>query len=372
MFDASAQDCGMGDRRPHRPDWRRFAARRPVRRSERLSRRHREAWSSEKTGRELTLSGDLKLSVFPWIALESGPGFARRCAGLRPGAVRLDPASAGRRASAAAAARQGRSRQRAARRRAHPADHRRERSQQLGGSRRERSRRRRPPTDARPTEAADGRGPARSATRRSCMENRQEKSRREVRDFNLKTGRLASGEPFDFATDFVLDQDRSLSAKVKVAANVTADLERNVHRLAEPKIDVTRFGRGLSRRRRAGARCARSRCEADIGAGAVLARWPDGEDDLERATGCRPPACRSRCSAKDCNVNLASQTLELDRTRCRCRRRAHHRQSHRRGDSRCAEAQGLAQARSAVAARVAAEARRRRAADDRSERAASS
>ena len=27
----------------------------------------------EKTGRELTLSGDLKLSVFPWIAIESGP-----------------------------------------------------------------------------------------------------------------------------------------------------------------------------------------------------------------------------------------------------------------------------------------------------------
>jgi hypothetical protein len=27
----------------------------------------------EKTGRELTLSGDLKLSVFPWIALEAGP-----------------------------------------------------------------------------------------------------------------------------------------------------------------------------------------------------------------------------------------------------------------------------------------------------------
>ena len=27
----------------------------------------------QKTGRELTLSGDLKLSVFPWIALEAGP-----------------------------------------------------------------------------------------------------------------------------------------------------------------------------------------------------------------------------------------------------------------------------------------------------------
>ena len=27
----------------------------------------------ESTGRELTLAGDIKLSVFPWIALELGP-----------------------------------------------------------------------------------------------------------------------------------------------------------------------------------------------------------------------------------------------------------------------------------------------------------
>ena len=46
----------------------------------------------EKTGRELTLSGELKLSVFPWIALETGPACARRCARLRPGALRFDPA----------------------------------------------------------------------------------------------------------------------------------------------------------------------------------------------------------------------------------------------------------------------------------------
>ncbi len=97
------------------------------------------------------------------------------------------------------------------------------------------------------------------------MENRQEKSRREVRDFNLKTGRLASGEPFDFATDFVLDQDRSLSAKVKVAAKVTADLEHNV---ASPRRAEDRrhdLGPGLSGRRRAGRgarEIARSRCRA--------------------------------------------------------------------------------------------------------------
>src|SRR6185436_16708644 len=42
------------------------------------------------------------------------------------------------------------------------------------------------------------------------MENRQEKTRQVIRDFNLKTGRLASGEPFDLSTDFVFDQQPSL------------------------------------------------------------------------------------------------------------------------------------------------------------------
>src|ERR1041384_5354752 len=43
-----------------------------------------ERMVEQKTGRDLTLSGDLKLSVFPWIALETGaaslgdaPGFGR-------------------------------------------------------------------------------------------------------------------------------------------------------------------------------------------------------------------------------------------------------------------------------------------------------
>ena len=42
----------------------------------------------------------------------------------------------------------------------------------------------------------------------------------------------------------MLDQDRSLIVKVKLAADVTADLQRNAHRLAEPKIDLTVSGQG--------------------------------------------------------------------------------------------------------------------------------
>src|SRR4029079_13538795 len=38
----------------------------------------------EKTGRELTLSGDLKLSVFPWVALEAGPATLGDAPGFGP------------------------------------------------------------------------------------------------------------------------------------------------------------------------------------------------------------------------------------------------------------------------------------------------
>src|SRR5678815_5006052 len=43
-----------------------------------------EKMVEEKTGRELTLSGDLKLSVFPWIALETGPASLGDAPGFGP------------------------------------------------------------------------------------------------------------------------------------------------------------------------------------------------------------------------------------------------------------------------------------------------
>ncbi len=141
------------------------------------------------------------------------------------------------------------------------------------------------------------------------MEDRQQKSRREVRDFNLKTGRLASGEPFDFATDFVLDQDKSLTARVKVAATVTADLDRNVHRLAEPKIDVNVSGAGYPADGVPVEVRAKS-LEADIAKElysldtlTVKTTW--------KSDGLPAAGVPVAFSAKDCNVNLASQTLEL-------------------------------------------------------------
>ena len=76
------------------------------------------------------------------------------------------------------------------------------------------------------------------------LEDRGAKTRRVVRDFSLETGRLASGEPFDLKTGFVLDQEPSSSIEVHLAAAVTADLERNTHRLAKPEIDVTFSGQG--------------------------------------------------------------------------------------------------------------------------------
>ena len=141
------------------------------------------------------------------------------------------------------------------------------------------------------------------------MENRKDKSRREVRDFHLKTGRLASGETFPLALDFVLDQDRSLIVKVKLAADVTADLERNAHRLAEPKIDLTVSGQGYPADGVPVEVRAKS-LEADVGqelyrldALAIKTTW--------KSDGLPAAGVPVAFSAKDCNVNLASQTLEL-------------------------------------------------------------
>ena len=262
----------------------------------------------EKTGRELTLSGDLKLSVFPWIALESGPASLGDAQGFGPEpfvsirdarvGVRLLPLLSGK-------VEVGNVRLDGARIRLITDENGRNNWADLGESEGEE-------TPA-PTESGATEVPTVASLEISdaavVMENRQEKSRREVRDFNLKTGRLASGEPFDFATDFVLDQDKSLTAKVKVAATVTADLDRNVHRLAEPKIDVNVSGAGYPAEGVPVEVRAKS-LEADIAKElysldtlTVKTTW--------KSDGLPAAGVPVAFSAKDCNVNLASQTLEL-------------------------------------------------------------
>jgi AsmA protein len=262
----------------------------------------------EKTGRELTLSGDLKLSVFPWIALQSGPASLGEHQGFGPEpfvsirdarvGVRLLPLLSGK-------VEVGNVRLDGARIRLITDENGRNNWADLGESEGEE-----PPA---PTASGATEVPTVASLEISdaavVMEDRQQKSRREVRDFNLKTGRLASGEPFDFATDFVLDQDKSLTARVKVAATVTADLDRNVHRLAEPKIDVNVSGAGYPADGVPVEVRAKS-LEADIAKElysldtlTVKTTW--------KSDGLPAAGVPVAFSAKDCNVNLGSQTLEL-------------------------------------------------------------
>jgi AsmA protein len=261
----------------------------------------------EKSGRELTLSGDLKLSVFPWIALEAGAASLGDAPGFGPEpfvsikharlGVRLMPLLGGK-------VEVGNVRLDGARIRLITDEQGRDNWADLGKSTGEAQQPQRSGATEVPTVAGLEINDA-----AVVMENRKEKSRREVRDFNLKTGRLASGEPFDFATDFVLDQDRSLTAKVKVAAKVTADLERNVHRLAEPKIDVVVSGAGYP----ADGVPVQVRAQS---LEANIAKELYALDELSikttwKSDGLPPAGVPVAFKAKDCNVNLASQTLEL-------------------------------------------------------------
>ncbi|HKE95628.1 MAG TPA: AsmA family protein, partial [Povalibacter sp.] len=179
------------------------------------------AMVERQTGRKLTLSGDLKLSFFPWLALETGaatlsdaPGFGDEPFVSIDSArvsVRLLPLLRGR-------FQVGDVRLNGARIRLITDTHGRDNWADLG----ERKQAGTVPTGQSatlPTIAG-----LKIIDAAITMDNRQTKSHRVVRDFNLETGRLESGRPFDLKTGFVFDQDASLSVRVHLASTVTADL----------------------------------------------------------------------------------------------------------------------------------------------------
>lgn len=261
-----------------------------------------------KTGRDLTLGGELKLAVFPWLALETGPASLGEAPGFgdepfvsieeaRVG-VRLLPLLRGK-------VEVGNVRLAGARLRLITDEQGRNNWSDLGKSDE--------PAPAEEEESEPAELPTIAGLRIEdaaiTVENRQDKTRRVVRDFNLTTGRLTSGEPFEFDTDFVFEQDASLSAKVHVATTVTADLERNAHRLAEPEIDVTVSGAGYPPDGIPIAVRAKL-LEADIGREVhrlngltVTTVW---KGDGLPATGV-PVSLK----AEDLSANLAAQTLEI-------------------------------------------------------------
>jgi AsmA protein len=266
-----------------------------------------EAMVRQKTGRELTLSGDLKLSVFPWIALETGPASLGDAPGFGPEpfvsikeahvGVRLLPLLRGT-IEVSNVKLDG------ARIRLITDERGRENWADLGKSEAPQA----PQPESSATEIPTIAG-LEISDAAVVMENRKEKSRREVRDFHLKTGRLASGETFPLTLDFVLDQDRSLVVKVKLAADVTADLERNAHRLAEPKIDLTVSGHGYPADGVPVQVRAKS-LQADV---AQKLYRLDGLDikTTWKSDGLPAAGVPVAFKAKDCNVNLAAQTLQL-------------------------------------------------------------
>ncbi|HEX7114618.1 MAG TPA: AsmA family protein [Steroidobacter sp.] len=261
-----------------------------------------------KTGRALDLSGELKLSVFPWIAIETGPASLGEAPGFgdepfvsiqeaRVG-VRLLPLLRGK-------IEVGSVRLVGARIRLITDEQGRNNWDDLGAGEE--------------TEEAEegGAAPAEIPTIAGLeirdaavtLENRQEQTRRIVRDFNLRTGRLESGEPFDLTVDLVLDQDASLSVKVHLNATVTADLERNAHRLANPEIDLTLLGQGYPEEG-VPVEVRASSVEADIGQ--ELYRL----DGLKVATtwksdGMPAEGVPVALEAASLVANLAAQTMEL-------------------------------------------------------------
>jgi AsmA protein len=261
-----------------------------------------------KTGRQLTLSGDLHLSIFPWLALKAGPASLGEAPGFgdepfvsiqeaRVG-VRLLPLIRGK-------IEVGDVRLAGARIRLITDEQGRDNWADLGDQQQETQP---APADEQPMEVPTIAG-LEIEDAAVTIENRQDKTRRVVRDFNLETGRLASGEPFDLSTDFVLDQEPSLSAKVRLAATVTADLDANAHRLAKPEIDITLTGQGYPQEGIPVAIRADA-LTADVGkelyrleALNVKTTW--------KGEGLPAAGVPVTLQAKDFNANLAAQTMEL-------------------------------------------------------------
>lgn len=267
-----------------------------------------ERMVESKTGRQLTLSGDLHLTIFPWLALKAGPASLGDAPGFgdepfvsiqeaRVG-VRLLPLIRGK-------IEVGDVRLAGARIRLITDEQGRDNWADLG----EQKEQAQPaPADQKPMEVPTIAG-LEIEDAAVTMENRQEKTRRVIRDFNLKTGRLATGEPFDLASDFVLDQEPSLSAKIRLAAKVTADLEANAHRLAKPEIDVTLTGQGYPKEG-IPVQIRADMLTADVAkelyrleALNVKTTW--------KGEGFPAAGVPVTLLAKDFNANLAAQTMEL-------------------------------------------------------------
>ncbi len=260
-----------------------------------------------QTGRKLSLTGDLKLSFFPWLALQTGavslgeaPGFGTEpfvsIQEARVG-VRLWPLLSGN-------IEVGAVRLVGARIRLITDAQGRDNWADLGSK-------------EGTTPESPSSGPTKIPTIAGLqvvdaaviVENRKTNSRQVIRDFNLESGQLQSGKPFGLKTSFVFDQDAAMSVKVNVSTTVTADFDSNVHSLATPEIDLTITGQGYPA---AGVpvQIRAKSLQADVGnkahslSGLTLATTWKGE-------GFPASGVPVSLKADDLKINLATQVMQL-------------------------------------------------------------
>jgi AsmA protein len=198
----------------------------------------------EKTGRQLLLPGDLKLKVFPWIAVDvgraslaNGSGFAaepmveiehaRLGVALMPllhgqleiGAVELDSPTIRLAVDA-----KGHS---------NWADLTRSKEQEAA--------------DESKSSGVAAAAIAKLQIVNGTLQYRDAGAGTDLtlRALNLETGRLKSGEPFDLKLAFTLLQGKSLEAGVQLQGRTTLDLAANRYQLAAPQLDLQLKGAGL-------------------------------------------------------------------------------------------------------------------------------
>ncbi len=202
-----------------------------------------ERLAENGTHRKLTLQGDLKLSFFPWLAVEAGPAQL----GERPGfgdqpfvsfekvrlSIRLMPLLRGSIEIGDVLLDKPSIRLITDERGAHNWSDLAE-----GGDRSE---------SATNTNAADSNVSAtlsslRIANGSLVLEDRKEKTRTAVRDFNLSTGKISSGDPFDLTLSLFVERDNQPPLPLKLSATVAADMDAQKHTFKNLEFDTSWYG----------------------------------------------------------------------------------------------------------------------------------
>ncbi|MET0986114.1 MAG: AsmA family protein [Steroidobacteraceae bacterium] len=259
-----------------------------------------------QTGRNLELTGNLKLSVFPWISLHTGAASLGDAPGFGP-----EPFLAIKEAQVSV--------------RFWPLL----RGQVEAGKVRLVGARARLITDAKgrnnwddlskrtPTEPEAQTGPMQLPTLSGVeivdatliQENRQTNTRRVLSQFNLETGRISSCDPFDLKTDFLYQHSPALNVQSKVKARITADPNTQLYMLDDAAIDLTLKGPTYPS----------EGMPVTIAADKIQSDWKKSEHSVEKfvlttrykAKDAKGEGLPLELKADTLNANLRAQTLKL-------------------------------------------------------------